>query len=98
MKMDRELNMIIVTDANTVESRELIAQLSQDSAIPQTIVTPQLVRNIIPIRANPAVGVMFWASDLQGLASDVKAFAAYIKGEKDILAALNEMGVKTNEE
>ena len=95
--MKRELNMVIVADNNTGEARQLIAELADNPAIPQTIVTPQLVRNILPIRANPAVGVLFWASDLQGLAADVEAFAAYIKGEDEILAALNELGVQTNE-
>ena len=79
--MSRELNMVIVADTNTEEARQLIAQLSQDPAIPQSVVTPALVRRILPIRANPAVGVMFWSSDLQGLAADVEAFAAYVKGE-----------------
>lgn len=82
--MDRELNMVIVADTNTEEARQLIAQLAANPAIPQTVVTPQLARRILPIRANPAVGVMFWSSDLQGLAADVEAFAAYVKGEREI--------------
>lgn len=82
--MSRELNMVIVADNNTEEARQLIAQLAENPAIPQTVVTPQLARRILPIRANPAVGVMFWSNDLQGLAADVEAFAAYIKGEADI--------------
>lgn len=82
--MNRELNMVIVADTNTEEARQLIAQLAANPAIPQTVVTPQLARRILPIRANPAVGVMFWSNDLQGLAADVEAFAAYIKGEADI--------------
>lgn len=85
--MERELNMVIVADANTEESRQLIAELSVNPAIPRILVTPQLVKNIIPIRANPAVGVMFWSSDLQGLAADVENFAAYIKGEAEVKEA-----------
>ena len=81
--MDRNIRMVIVADTNTAESRQIIAQLSQNPAIPQTVVTPQLVRRIIPIRANPAVGVMFWATDLQGLAADVESFADYIKHETE---------------
>ena len=50
---------------------------------PQTIVTPALVRRILPIRANPAVGVVFWATDLQGLAADVESFADYIRREAE---------------
>lgn len=85
--MERNLNMVIVADTNTAESRQLIAQLSENPAIPQTVVTPALVRRIIPIRANPAVGVMLWSSDLQGLAADVEAFAAYVKGEAAVKEA-----------
>lgn len=85
--MTRELNMVIVADTNTAESRQLIAQLSENPAIPQTVVTPALVRRIIPIRANPAVGVMLWSSDLQGMAADVEAFAAYVKGEAAVKEA-----------
>lgn len=85
--MSRELNMVIVADNNTEEARQLIAQLAENPAIPQTVVTPQLARRILPIRANPAVGVMLWSTDLQGLAADVEAFAAYVKGEREIKEA-----------
>ena len=97
--MERNLRMIVVADTNNAESRELISQLSQTPAIPQTIVTPQLVRNILPgIRATPAIGVLFWATDLQGIVADVEAFASYINGEDAVLSALKTLGVKTEEE
>lgn len=96
--MSRELNMVIVADTNTAESRQLIAQLSENPSIPQTVVTPALVRRIIPIRANPAVGVMFWSNDLQGLVSDVEAFSSYIKNEEDILTSLRELGVDVDDQ
>lgn len=97
--MERNLRMIVVADTNNTESRELISQLSQTPAIPQTIVTPQLVRNILPgIRATPAIGVLFWATDLQGIVADVEAFSSYIKGEDAVLSALETLGVKTEEE
>lgn len=97
--MERNLRMIVVADTNNAESRELISQLSQTPAIPQTVVTPQLVRNILPgIRATPAIGVLFWATDLQGIVADVEAFASYIKGEDAVLSALETLGVKTEEE
>lgn len=85
--MERELRLVIVADNNTEEARQLIASLSEAPTIPQTVVTPALVRNIIPIRANPAIGVMFWSNDLQGLVADVEDFAAYVKGEYAIKAA-----------
>ena len=81
--MSRELNMVIVADTNTAEARQLIAQLAENHAIPKTVVTPALVRRILPIRANPAVGVVFWATDLQGLAADVESFADYIRREAE---------------
>lgn len=85
--MERELRMVIVADVNTPEAREVISQLRADPTIPQTVVTPQLVRRIIPIRANPAIGVMFWSTDLQGMVADVEAFAAYVKGEAAVKEA-----------
>ena len=81
--MDRNIRMVIVADTNTAESRQIIAQLAENPAIPHSVVTPALVRRIIPIRANPAVGVMLWSSDLQGLATDVESFADYIKHETE---------------
>lgn len=97
--MERNLRMVIVADTNNAESREIISQLSQTPAIPQTVVTPQLVRNILPgIRATPAIGVLFWATDMQGIVADVEAFASYIKGEDAVLSALETLGVKTEEE
>lgn len=95
--MARDLNMVIIADANNAESRELVAALAQNPQIPQKIITPQLAKNIFPIRATPAVGICFWATDMQGLVTDVEAFSAYIKGEEDVLAALKELGVNTND-
>lgn len=79
---NRELRMIIIADVNNAESRELIPLLNTNPQISQTLITPQAVKNILPgIRATPAVGVLFWATDLQGIASDVDAFASYIRDE-----------------
>lgn len=85
--MNRELRMVIVADTNTEESRQVIANLSHNPSIPQTVVTPELVKRIIPIRANPAIGVMFWSSDLQGMVADVEKFAEFIKHEDEIKQA-----------
>lgn len=85
--MNRELNMVIIADVNNVESRQLIAELAENPAIRQTIITPQLARNVFPIRATPAVGICLWSNDLQGFSADVEAFAAYIKGESDVKTA-----------
>ena len=85
--MDRELRIVIVADTNSAEARAVLDSLADHPEIPQTVVTPKLVERIIPVRANPAVGVMFWSNDLQGMVADVEAFAAYIKGEAEIKAA-----------
>ena len=85
--MERELRIVVVADTNSAEAREVLNNLSDHPEIPQTVVTPQLVRKIIPIRANPAIGVMFWSNDLQGMVADVEAFAAYIKGEAAVKEA-----------
>ena len=85
--MDRELRIVIVADTNSAEAREVLDSLADHPEIPQTVVTPKLVERIIPVRANPAIGVMFWSNDLQGMVADVEAFAAYIKGEAEIKAA-----------
>ena len=45
--MSRELNMVIVADTNTAEARQLIAQLAENPAIPQTVVTPALTGSIL---------------------------------------------------
>lgn len=91
--MEREISLTIVADTNSAEAREVIAQLDSVTSLPQTVVTPALVRRIIPIRANPAIGVMFWSNDLQGMVADVEAFAAYIKGEAEIKAIAKEAQV-----
>lgn len=85
--MEREISLTIVADTNSAEARAVIAQLESVTSLPQTVVTPALVRRIIPIRANPAIGVMFWSNDLQGMVADVEAFAAYIKGEAAVKEA-----------
>lgn len=85
--MDREIRIVVVGDNNTEEARQVIASLADNPEFPVTVVTPQLVRRVIPIRANPAIGVMFWSTDLQGMVADVEAFAAYVKGEAAVKEA-----------
>ena len=98
--MTRELNMILVVDTNNAESREMISELqSIETVIPQTIVTPALVRNILPgIRATPAVGVLLWATDLQGLVADVQAFGNYLKGEEGYKTAVHAFALTASDE
>ena len=87
--MDRNLNMVIIADHNTAEARALIEQLQTTMPIPQTVLTPLSVKNFFPfVRANPAVGILLWASDMQGLATDVEDFGEYIKNEAENKQAL----------
>ena len=87
--MERNLHMVVVSDTNTPEGRESISRMQQGIQIPYTLVTPQLVRNILPgVRATPAVGVLFWSTDLQGVVADVDAFSRYIRGEESYKKAI----------
>ncbi len=96
MGRQRNVRMLVVFDPNVKESRDMMVEIADNMQVDK--IPLQRVKNILPgIRATPAVGVLFWATDLQGLATDIDAFAAYIKGEDDILAALSELGVDTNE-
>lgn len=93
--MSRNTRMVVIFDPNNVESREMMETISAD--LPVDRIEVQRVNKIFPIRATPAVGVLIWADDMQGLVTDVDAFNAYIKGEEDVLAALKELGVNTND-
>ena len=98
--MMRQSHIVLITDRENQEAREVEAQilnLSDEYIVDKIPI--QLVRNILPgIRATPAIGVLFWATDLQGIVADVEAFASYIKGEDAVLSALETLGVKTEEE
>ena len=83
MTMMRDLNLVIIADINNEASRTLLSDLEHStSTIQKTVLTPQVVKSILPgVRATPAVGILLWATDLQGLAADVDAFAEYIRDE-----------------
>lgn len=87
----RAIQIVLIADQENAAAREAQAQvcaLMDGQAV--EILPIQRVRGILPgIRATPAVGVMFWCSDLQGLAADVEAFAAYIKGEAAVKDAVH---------
>ena len=83
---DRTIRTIIIFDPNEADSRAMRDALAD---FPNAdMIEVQRVRSVLPgIRATPSVGVLLWSSDLQGLRSDVEAFAAYIKGEAEIKEA-----------
>ena len=80
----RNITLTVVADQNTTEARDILAQLKAELPVPQTIVSPELVKNIIPVRASPAIGVIVWSTDLQGVIADVKAFADYVHDEEGV--------------
>ena len=97
MTNDRSIHMVVIHDPNSKESRELMETLAGNTNI--TAIELQRVQKILPgIRAVPAVGVLLWASDLQGLATDVEEFAEYVRNEAVIRETLNTLGVNVNEE
>lgn len=86
MADERNIRIVVIFDPNVRESRELMMEIAESTAIDRIEV--QRVRSILPgIRATPAVGVLVWSNDLQGLVADVEDFAAYVKGEYAIKAA-----------
>ena len=87
--MERDINLIIISDDNNKESRELAEQIPNNLSMNCSCIPVQRVQHILPgIRATPAVGVLVWASDLQGLATDVGSFADYIHDESTNKQAL----------
>lgn len=87
--MERDIKLVVIADPNNEESRQVLSELTASSVRP-VLLTPMAIRDIIPIRATPAVGVLLWATDLQGLATDVESFAQYIKDETANKAAIAE--------
>ena len=87
--------MLVIFDPNVQESREMMSSISSELQVDK--IELQRVRKILPgIRATPAVGVLLWATDLQGLAADVEAFSEYIHKESEILESLQELGIQPN--
>ena len=41
------------------------------------------------------MGVLLWATNLQGLVSDLQSFGSYLSNEDKVLAAADTMGIKT---
>lgn len=83
MNEERMVRMMIIFDPNSADSIEMAHALNPSDDIGKVEV--QKVRKFFPeIRATPAVGVMMWASDLQGIVQSVDAFKAYIEGEAEV--------------
>lgn len=41
------------------------------------------------------MGVLLWATDFQGLVSDLQSFGSYLSSEDEVLAAMDTLGIKT---
>lgn len=92
----RDISIIIISDTESAESRDMVKAIQDSGLNVGEIVPVQRVRGILSgIRATPAVGVIYWAADLQEAQSDVAAFKSFIEHEDDIKAALNLLGIET---
>lgn len=91
--MRRNLNIAIVTDVTTPDLRVLVAEVAQSIDTPQSIITPQLVRNILSQPDGSVVGILIWSTDLQGLKADITSFASYLRAEDSVTGALSTLGV-----
>lgn len=82
----RDVRLMLIFDPNSADSLEMLKTLDPERDIERVEV--QKCRKFLPgIRDTPAVGVLLWASDLQGVMSDVESFAEYLKGEAEIKEA-----------
>lgn len=89
---DRTIRTIVVYDPNSAESRKMMESLTENTFV--DTIELQRIHGALPgIRAVPAVGVLMWANDLQGVVSDVDALNAYLKHESDTRNVLNEVGI-----
>lgn len=91
--MDRRLRLTLILDTNDADSLSIANTLSPLSP---DLATPQLVDGILPDAPDGAqMGVLLWATDLQGLVADLEHFGAYIKNEANTLSALALLGIDT---
>lgn len=89
MASERDVRLMLIFDPNSKDSIEMMNSLNPEDSI-EKIEVQKCSRFLPGIRATPAVGVLLWASDLQGVFSDVQAFANYLRGEAEIKAAAHE--------
>ena len=91
--MDRRLRLTLILDTNNADSLAVSHALSPLSP---DLATPQLVDGVLPAAPDGAqMGVLLWATDLQGLVSDLQSFGSYLSNEDKVLAAADTLGIKT---
>ena len=89
MASERDVRLMLIFDPNSKDSIEMMNSLNPEDSV-EKIEVQKCSRFLPGIRATPAVGVLLWASDLQGVFSDVQAFADYLRGEAAVKAAAHE--------
>ena len=88
--MERDVNLIVISDDNNKESRELAEKIPESLSLSCTSIPIQRVQHVLPgIRATPAVGVLIWANDLQEFITDVGALAEYFKNQVEYESAVD---------
>ena len=92
---NRNLGILVIADVANADIRESVSQMNRVPRLSNTVVlTPQFVQNTIAdMPASARIGFLLWANDLQGLAADVASFAAYLRGEDNVVGALSTLGV-----
>lgn len=83
MEYDRNLRLMVVYDPNSRDSIAMADAIDPFGDIERIEVDE--VRHLLPgVRATPCVGVIMWASDLQGVVSNVEDLEAYLRSEAEI--------------
>lgn len=83
MSEEREIRLMLIYDPNSADSLEMEQSLNADATIEKIEV--QRVRSLLPgVRTTPAIGVILWASDKQGLMENVERFVDYIHDEEGV--------------
>lgn len=85
----RTTQLLVITDIENKNSREILSQL--DGSLPILQIPIQRAKSILPgISATPAIGVLYWSSDLQGALADIKEFNTYITQEEQNKQAIQD--------
>ena len=91
--MDRRIRLILNQKTNNSDALTVSHALS---SLSPDLATPQLVDGVLPAAPDGAqMGVLLWATDLQGLVSDLQSFGSYLSSEDEVLAAMDTLGIKT---
>lgn len=92
---DRTLRLIVVHDPNSAESRKMMDAITEEMDV-ETIELQRVSRVLPGVRAVPAVGIVMWMTDLQGIATDVASFATYVHNEELVRNALETLHIDAN--